>query len=240
MNVDVFIPCELDQFYPETGKNMICLLQQVGCTVHYHPEQTCCGRMAFEWGDWKTAKKIGEKFITTFSGNQPIVFPSITCLSFICQHYKKIFHNTAFHIEYQQLSSVIVEFTDFAFHQLHVTDFGASFPHQVLLIDSANHNEAAFQLLSKVNGLTLIEHPDPSQFNVGRDISLTNESIASQIAKHALMKALDSGAEWITSTDLELLHYFDQQIKKEGLPLQTIPVINILSSKIASCSQTKN
>lgn len=231
MNVDVFIPCEQDQFYPEIGINMIRLLQQAGCIVHYHPEQTCCGRIAFELGDWKNAKKIGEKFISTFSCNHPIVFPSSTCLSFIQQHYKKIFHNTAFHIEYQEFSKTIVEFTDFVCHQLHITSFGSCFPHKVLLIDSEGNDNAARQLLSEVKGLTLLQHQNNHPFQIGSNISLTNESIAHQIAKHALCQTVETGAEYLTSVNLELLHYLDQVIKEEQLNIQVIPVINILSSK---------
>lgn len=231
MNVDVFIPCEIDQFAPEVGINMIRLLKQVGCIVHYHPDQTCCGRMAFELGNWKQAKKMGEKFIDTFSGNQPIVFPSLSCMLLIQQHYKILFHNTAFHNEYQQLESKIVEFTDFAYHQLHVTDFGATFPHKVLLIDDQKYNKASKKLLSTVREITLLEPQHSSSFNIGQDITSTNEAIAANIAKHAILDALDSEVEFITSINFETLRYLHHFIRQEQLNLQVIPVINILSSK---------
>ncbi|MBP7839738.1 MAG: (Fe-S)-binding protein, partial [Bacteroidales bacterium] len=50
MVVDVFIPCFIDQFYPETGFNMIKLLEKLDVEVHYNPKQTCCGQMAFNSG----------------------------------------------------------------------------------------------------------------------------------------------------------------------------------------------
>ncbi len=44
MIVDLFIPCFVDQFYPETALNMIKVLERVGCGVNYNHEQTCCGQ----------------------------------------------------------------------------------------------------------------------------------------------------------------------------------------------------
>ena len=50
MDVDIFIPCFIDQMFPETGFNMIKLLEHAECTVHYNPQQTCCGQPAFNGG----------------------------------------------------------------------------------------------------------------------------------------------------------------------------------------------
>lgn len=230
MNVDIFIPCVIDQFYPNIGFNMIQLLEKNGCNVHYNPKQTCCGRVAFELGNWKGAKKIGENFISLYSGQFPIIFPSSTCLSFIQQNFKVLFHNTAYHIEYQHLLTMIYEFSDFVYHQLQVSDFKVSFPYSVLLIDDIEKNDSILQLLSKVKDLKLIIPTEKSDFKIGRDISMTNETIANTIVKHIILKALETKAEFITSRSIEDLHYINQYILKEKLDIKVIHYINILSS----------
>ncbi|HEU0109946.1 MAG TPA: (Fe-S)-binding protein, partial [Flavisolibacter sp.] len=50
MNVQLFIPCFVDQLYPQTAFNMIAVLEKAGCTVNYNPSQTCCGQPAFNAG----------------------------------------------------------------------------------------------------------------------------------------------------------------------------------------------
>ncbi len=40
MNVQLFIPCFIDQLYPQTAFNMVKVLEKVGCTVSYNAEQT--------------------------------------------------------------------------------------------------------------------------------------------------------------------------------------------------------
>jgi Fe-S oxidoreductase len=46
MKIQLFIPCYIDQLYPQTGFNTIKLLEKAGCEVRYNPNQTCCGQPA--------------------------------------------------------------------------------------------------------------------------------------------------------------------------------------------------
>ena len=39
--VDIFIPCFVDQLAPQIGFNMVKVLEKIGCTVNYNPNQTC-------------------------------------------------------------------------------------------------------------------------------------------------------------------------------------------------------
>ena len=63
----------MDQFYPETAKNVVKILDAASIDVYYNPEQTCCGRYAFTSGFVDEAKEIGEKFIKDFPNDRPIV-----------------------------------------------------------------------------------------------------------------------------------------------------------------------
>jgi Fe-S oxidoreductase len=58
MNVQLFIPCFVDQLYPNTAFNMIKVLEKAGCTVSYNTSQTCCGQPAFNAGFWDEAKSM--------------------------------------------------------------------------------------------------------------------------------------------------------------------------------------
>ena len=90
MKVEAFIPCFIDQFFPETGKNMIKLLEKLGLDVNYNPNQTCCGQMAFNSGFWDEAKELGEKFIRDFNGSQYVVSPSASCTGMVKRQYPKL------------------------------------------------------------------------------------------------------------------------------------------------------
>ena len=70
MIVDIFIPCFIDQIYPQTAMNMVKILEKAGCGVNYNIEQTCCGQPAFNSGYWDACKEIGEKFISEFANDR--------------------------------------------------------------------------------------------------------------------------------------------------------------------------
>lgn len=42
MQIGLFIPCYIDQFYPQVGIATLELLKKLDLDVHYPLEQTCC------------------------------------------------------------------------------------------------------------------------------------------------------------------------------------------------------
>ena len=76
--VDIFIPCFIDQLFPETGFNMVKVLEKAVCQVHYNPNQTCCGQPSFNAGHWKEMEDVGKKFLAEFANSdRSVVGPSV-------------------------------------------------------------------------------------------------------------------------------------------------------------------
>ena len=44
MKVALFIPCYVDQFYPNVGMATVRVLEHLGVEVVFPTEQTCCGQ----------------------------------------------------------------------------------------------------------------------------------------------------------------------------------------------------
>ena len=44
MKVGLFIPCYIDQFYPQVAIATMQLLEKLGCEIIYPLNQTCCGQ----------------------------------------------------------------------------------------------------------------------------------------------------------------------------------------------------
>ncbi len=237
MEVDVFIPCFIDQVYPATGINMVKILKKAGIKVNYNPNQTCCGQMAFNSGFMDEAKAIGEKFIKDFPFDRPVVGPSASCAGFIRNYYQQLFHNSALHNEYKQLKRNIYEFSDFMVNVARVIDLGAVFPEKVTFHDScAAQREYGLtdqprKLLSKVQGIELIEMEERDVCcGFGGSFTIKHEPISVAMAEQKVSNALATGASYIVSTDASCLMHLDSYIKKNNLPIRTIHLIDVLAS----------
>lgn len=237
MIVDIFIPCFIDQIYPETGFNMIKILKSLDIEVHYNQEQTCCGQMAFNGGFWDEAKEMGEKFINDFPNKRPIVSPTASCVGMVRNYYPELFHNTALHNECRQLQKNIFEFTEFLVKVLKVTDLGAEFNAKVTYHDSCaalreiKIKEEPRQLLRNVKGLELIEMKDNEICcGFGGTFAVKHASISSAMAEQKVLNAIDTGAEYIVSTDLSCLMHQESYAKKNKLPIKFIHLIDVLAS----------
>jgi L-lactate dehydrogenase complex protein LldE len=237
MLVDLFIPCFVDQFFPQTGMNMVKVLEKLGVDVHYNKNQTCCGQMAFNSGFWDDAKEMGEKFIRDFPNDRPIVGPSASCAGMVKNYYPWMFHNSGLHYEYKQLRRNFFEFTDFLVNFLRVESVGAKFPHVVTWHDScAALREYGLKdegriLLSKVEGLVLREMKNTQVCcGFGGTFSVKFEPVSAAMAEQKVKHAMDTGAEYIVSTDSSCLMHMQGYIDKHGLPIRTIHVIDVLAT----------
>jgi L-lactate dehydrogenase complex protein LldE len=205
--------------------------------VHYNPKQTCCGQVAYNSGYWDEAKSIGEKFINDFPNDRPIVGPSASCAGFVRNYYHVLFHNSSMHNEYKQLKKNFFEFTDFVVNVLKFEDVGATFPHKVTYHDSCAAlreyklgNEPRI-LLRNVRGLELIEMKNTNECcGFGGTFSIKHEPISTAMAQQKVDNALETGAEYIVSTDSSCLMQMNGYITKHNLPLKTIHLIDVLAS----------
>jgi L-lactate dehydrogenase complex protein LldE len=237
MLVDIFVPCFIDQIYPQTGMNMVRILEKLGVDVHYNGNQTCCGQMAFNSGFWDEAKEMGAKLIRDFPNDRPVISPSASCSGMIKNYYPWLFHNTALHYEYKQLKKNMIEFTDFLVNILKVDDLGTEFNHVVTYHDSCaalreyGIREESRVLLSKVRGLTLKEMKNNDVCcGFGGTFSVKFEPVSTAMAQQKVNNALETGAEYIVSTDSSCLMHQQAYIDKHHLPMKTIHIIDLLAS----------
>ena len=238
MKVDLFVACLIDQFYPMTAMNAVKLLKAAGVEVEYNPEQTCCGKFAFHSGFADEARTLGEKFLHDFPNNRPIVGLSASCVGFIKTRYKEIFYNSSKHLECNRLVGNIYEITDFLVNKAHKDYFEAVFPHKAAYLDSCSSlrelglKDEARQLLSKVNGLELVEmrHPEVC-CGMGKGLfAVQHEAISSSMADQKLKNAMEAGAEYLITNDISCLMHLDTYAKKQELPIKVIHSVDVLTS----------
>jgi len=236
MIVDLFIPCYIDQMYPQLGMKMVKIFEKLDIGVNYNTDQTCCGQIAYNTGYFDEARCLGEKFIKNFSNNRYVVSPSASCVAMVKNYYQQMFQNTSMHISFRQLQKNIFEFSDFIINVLNKTNLNAYFPEKVTFHDGCSAlrecgiKEQPRQLLKKVKGLDLVEMEDSEVCcGFGGTFSIKNTAISTAMVEQKVKNAINSGAKYITSTEVSCLMNIESYIKKNNSPIKSIHIIDILS-----------
>ncbi|MDD4488912.1 MAG: (Fe-S)-binding protein [Paludibacter sp.] len=240
MDVQLFIPCFIDQLYPQTAFNVVKVLEKVGCTVHYNPEQTCCGQPVYNSGYWEEAAKLAGKFLHDFSDEVPIVSPSASCTGFVMHHYPKILKDKPeLLLKHQNIKNKIYELSDFLVNILKIEKLDVAFNHKVTFHDACSAlreygiEEEPRKLLRMVKGLELIEMVERDTCcGFGGTFAVKNAAISSAMAEKKVQYALQTGASFIVSTEASCLMNVNGYIAKHKLPIKGIHLADVLSGTI--------
>lgn len=238
MRVQLFIPCFVDQLFPDTAFNMVKVLEKLGCEVSCNPEQTCCGQPAFNAGYLPECRSVAKKFSGDFNVEDPIVAPSGSCTGFVRNYYGQLFaEGTVGRHDNLPIQKQVYEFTEFVVDVLGFTDVGASFPAKVTYHDACGAlrecgiKDAPRKLLQHVDGLELIEAPDcETCCGFGGTFAAKFEPISIGMGEQKVLNAIERGVEYIVSTDLSCLMHLDGYIQKHNHPIKMIHVADVLAS----------
>lgn len=237
MKVQLFIPCFVDQLYPETGMNMVKVLERMGCDVYYNTKQTCCGQPAFNAGYQEEAKAVATKFLHDFKEDTYIVAPSGSCTGFVRNYYDKLFYNSAEHNLGNQVRSHLYEFTEFLTEVLQVGNIGASLNGKATYHDACGAlrecgiKDGPRKLLQQVQGLELVEMKEcETCCGFGGTFAVKFEPISIGMAQTKVKSALDTGAQYMITTDASCMMHLQGYIDKNGFPIKTMHIADVLAS----------
>ena len=237
MTVQIFIPCFVDQLYPQVAFNMVKVLEKVGCQVIYNTNQTCCGQPAFNAGFWGESKDVCNKFMKDFNEADYIVAPSASCVGFVRNYYPKLFDTSANLKEIVHLGQRTFELSDFLVNILNIDDVGATFNGKVTYHDSCagmrecNIKQEPRKLLSKVKGLELVEMDDVETCcGFGGTFAVKFEPISIAMADQKITHATETKADYIISTDMSCLMHIDGRLKNRKTDIQVLHLADVLAS----------
>jgi L-lactate dehydrogenase complex protein LldE len=237
MKIELFVPCFVDQMYPQTAFNTIKVLEKAGCEVRYNSSQTCCGQPAYNAGYWEEAKEIGTKFLNDFSDTNYIVAPSASCVGMVRNGFNDLFTNTTVHNRCRNIQGNIFELSDFLINVIKRDYFGAELEGRAVYHDSCsglrecNIKEEPRQLLAKVHGLEMVEMKETDMCcGFGGTFSVKFDAIASAMAEQKINNALEQQVDYIISTDLSCLLHLQGYIDKHQIPLKTMHLADVLAN----------
>lgn len=237
MKVQLFIPCFVDQLYPNTAINMVKVLRKAGCTPTYNVEQTCCGQPAFNAGFWNASREVCSKFLRDFQSGEPIIVPSASCAGFIKNHYAKLFSGSPQEEEAAAIGGRVHELAHFLVNVLKVIDFGARLEGTATYHDScAALRECGIKneprsLLQHVAGLEVKEMEDVETCcGFGGTFAVKFDAISVAMAEQKSMHARNTGAHYLISTDHSCLMHIQGVMNKNNVGMTSMHLADVLAS----------
>lgn len=243
--VGLFIPCYVDQFYPQVGLATVELLEQLGVEVDFPEAQTCCGQPMANTGCTADAEPLARRFVEIFSPYDAVVCPSGSCVAMVRAHYHEFFHHDP---AFEQLRPRIYELCEYLVDVLKVTRLPARFPHRVGLHQSCHglrelrlgsssetmvpaFNKAR-QLLELVEGLTFVEPQRPDECcGFGGTFAVSEEAVSCLMGRDRIADHLQAGAEVVTATDMSCLMHLEGLSRRDGRALPFVHVAEILAGR---------
>lgn len=243
MRVGLFIPCYVDQFYPNAGIATYQLLVKLGVDVTYPAGQTCCGQPMANSGFEHLTKDCNNLFIDNFAEFDYIVSPSGSCVL----HVKEHLHAEQAEDKATGIRNKVYELVEFLVDILKVKDLQAKFPHKVGLHQSCHGQRGLFltqmtelvapyfskpqQLLSQVEGLELISLSREDECcGFGGTFCVVEEAVSVKMGKDRVKDHLTHGAEYITGADMSCLMHMEGILKRGNSKVKVLHIAEILNA----------
>ena len=245
MQVALFIPCYIDQFYPQVGIATLELLEKLGCDVSFPLEQTCCGQPMANSGFASSSKGCDTNFVKNFDGFDYIVAPSGSCVLHVKEHLQDAAHpEKAAHIRKN-----VYELTEFLTDILKIEKLHARFPYKVGLHNSCHGQRGLHlssmtermlpsfskpeQLLNMVAGIQLSKPKRSDECcGFGGTFCVFEEAVSVKMGKDRIAEHKDNDVDYITGGDTSCLMHLEGILKRKGSKVKTIHIAEILNSSL--------
>jgi len=234
MRVALFIPCFVDQLFPNVAMAMVTVLRRLNVDVVYPPDQTCCGQPAFNTGYWDEARTLAKRHCEIFADAEAIVSPSGSCTAMVRNFYPELLGSA----QLPTCVSKTYEFAEFLVRKLGVTDVGAKFPARVTYHDACHAlrelrlKDEPRQLLRNVRGLELVEMDQAETCcGFGGTFSVKFPMISYAMDDVKVLSIQKTGAQYVVSGDSSCLMQIDGYLRRQNLPIKTMSLAEVLASQ---------
>ncbi|WP_332921197.1 (Fe-S)-binding protein [Persicobacter psychrovividus] len=245
MKVGLFIPCYVDQFYPQVGKATFRLLQHFGMQVSVPLQQTCCGQpMANSGFECESVKTLQHQF-SLFADCEYIVAPSASCI----MHIREMGEKDYLSPEDKAIAHRFLDFTEFMHRFKLIDQYEGQSQAKVVLHKSCHGlrgmglgqcsesmtpaDNLQLELLKKVEGIQMITPNRADECcGFGGTFAVSEEAISVRMGRDRLQDYISSGAEIITSGDMSCMMHLEGIIKREKLPVKVKHLAEILFESV--------
>jgi L-lactate dehydrogenase complex protein LldE len=248
MRVGLFVPCYLDQFYPDVAIATVEVLERLQVEVEFPRQQTCCGQPMANTGCTEAAVPLAQRFVDIFQEFEVVVCPSGSCTAMVRYHYDELLHGTPWEAPLQQLKQRTFDFCEFLHDMQNIEHFPLPFPHRVGLHQSCHglrelrlgwssetmraRDDKVSKLLRRVKDLRLVELQRPDECcGFGGTFAVNEADLSVAMGRDRIEDHLAAGAEVLAAGDMSCLMHLEGILRREKKDLPVMHVAQILAGR---------
>jgi L-lactate dehydrogenase complex protein LldE len=240
--VALFVPCYIDQLYPDVAWASLELLEAHGVRVEVPARQACCGQPLINTGADAAARPCAAAFEACFSAYEHVVCPSGSCTATL---HRQLSRGRSGH------QRTVFELCEFLVDVLGVQRVEASFPYRVALHQSCHalrelglgtpsevgggaavRENPGRSLLSGVKDLELVEPERPDECcGFGGSFCLTEAGVSSRMGQDRILDFERAGASVVTSLDMSCLMHLSGLSRRQKRPLEFMHIAEVLMGR---------
>ncbi|MHA8107931.1 (Fe-S)-binding protein [Aquirufa sp. A-Brett2-W8] len=235
MRVALFVPCYIDQFYPQVAVASLELLEKLGCEVVVPTDQTCCGQPMANSGFASSTEGCDANFSQNFEGFDYIVGPSGSCVLHVKEHHPS-----------EKIRNSVYEICEFLTDVLKLSSLNAHFPHRVGLHQSCHgqrglhlssmseRNEKHFSkiedLLALVGGIEVVLPVRVDECcGFGGTFCVTEEAVSVKMGQDRIKEHNANAVSYIVGVDTSCLMHMEGILRRQGSKVQVKHIVEILN-----------
>jgi len=245
MQVGLFIPCYIDQMYPDVGLATVEVLEKHGMAVDFPVEQTCCGQPMANTGCSEDTRPLALKFLRVFKDYEYVVCPSGSCVSMVRHHYDQYLAGRP---GFDELKRKTFELCEFLTDILKVEQIEGHFPHKVGLHNSCHgHRQLQLgaaselvippfnkvrKLLESIDGIQLTELERPDECcGFGGTFAVNEEAVSTVMGMDRLRDHEQADTEVLTAADMSCLMHMQGLIRRNNKSIHVMHVAQIFAGR---------
>jgi L-lactate dehydrogenase complex protein LldE len=241
--VGLFIPCYIDDFYPDVAMATLDILEANGFLVDYPFSQNCCGQPFVNNGFIDEAKELAEKFYETFQEYDYIVAPSSSCIGTVKYRYRGILSDEQF----ETLSRKSFELCEFLYDVVGVDRLIIPNPYRgrVGLHNSCHsirelklcspselnisHYSKIRAILSKMEDLIVLEPSRDECCGFGGTYSIMEPEVSVMMGRDRINEHLKNRVSMMVGVDSSCLMHMEAIAKKNRINMKFYHIAQILA-----------
>lgn len=249
-SVALFIPCYVDQFYPQVAIAALTVLERLGIEVDVPEGAACCGQPAANAGFAREGHSTIARFVDVYAAYERIIVLSGSCAVHVKQHAGEVAaHGGKADSAGARVAERTTEFCSYLHDELGVdwiAGLGATYNgrvavhigcHALRALGLAKPSELRIRpfdkvraLLGAVRGLEIAELARPDECcGFGGTFAVGEPAVSTKMGRDRLRDVTTHGAQAVVSTDMSCVMHLDGLARRERMGLPMYHVAEVLA-----------